>query len=294
MSPEKLINYIHKPELLNEHSIYDMTLLAEEYPYFQSAQLLRIKNLHNLSPKSIKPALNFTAAYVTDRKVLYYLLHPIKELEKTEAPKSINKDIKDSMVENISETITNQLYYKNNNSDTELEFTASFDIKKEYGEGVELKEYVVRISDDGPELMELIPDNHITEKTHEAEAETVTLNKEDLLAIIRRGISTDTDVDEEKLSETQKRHNQLINNFIAINPKIVPRDQATEIEDVSENSIQENEHYLTDTLAQIYLKQGNYAKAIFAYEKLSLKFPEKSTYFAGQISEIKKILDKTK
>ena len=56
----------------------------------------------------------------------------------------------------------------------------------------------------------------------------------------------------------------------------------------------ESDHLITDTLANIYLKQGNYAKAIFAYEKLSLKYPEKSTYFAGQISEIKRLIEKNK
>lgn len=47
--------------------------------------------------------------------------------------------------------------------------------------------------------------------------------------------------------------------------------------------------FVTETLARIYAKQGFYKDAIHAYEKLSLKFPEKNIYFASQIEEIKKL-----
>jgi tetratricopeptide (TPR) repeat protein len=38
---------------------------------------------------------------------------------------------------------------------------------------------------------------------------------------------------------------------------------------------------VTETLARIYEKQGNLQKAIDAYRKLALKYPEKSAYFAA-------------
>ncbi|MGV8091538.1 MAG: hypothetical protein AB2L24_06680 [Mangrovibacterium sp.] len=47
--------------------------------------------------------------------------------------------------------------------------------------------------------------------------------------------------------------------------------------------------FVTETLARIYAKQGLYQEAIQAYEKLSLKYPEKNTYFVSQIEEIKKL-----
>jgi hypothetical protein len=46
--------------------------------------------------------------------------------------------------------------------------------------------------------------------------------------------------------------------------------------------------FVTETLAEIYLKQGLWDKAINAYEVLSLKYPEKSGFFADRIKEIKK------
>ena len=94
--------------------------------------------------------------------------------------------------------------------------------------------------------------------------------------------------------ERRKSQGELIDKFIQENPRIAPgkADMDEEVPDFSENSVQETESLFTDTLAQIYIRQGYYSKAIFAYEKLSLKFPEKSSYFATQIEKIRELINK--
>lgn len=46
---------------------------------------------------------------------------------------------------------------------------------------------------------------------------------------------------------------------------------------------------MTETLAKVYLEQKKYTKAIQAYEILILKYPEKSSFFADRINEIKNL-----
>ena len=49
------------------------------------------------------------------------------------------------------------------------------------------------------------------------------------------------------------------------------------------------EEYFTETLAKIYIKQGNYDKAIEIITKLNLNYPKKSSYFADQLRFLRKL-----
>ena len=60
---------------------------------------------------------------------------------------------------------------------------------------------------------------------------------------------------------------------------------------MAKKSVVEPEDLITETLANIYAQQGNFQKAIHFYEKLSLKFPEKSRYFAALIKELENKLN---
>ncbi|MGB3076805.1 MAG: hypothetical protein WBB36_15860, partial [Chitinophagales bacterium] len=57
--------------------------------------------------------------------------------------------------------------------------------------------------------------------------------------------------------------------------------------ELARKSIEMNDEIVTETLASIYESQGLIDKAIRMYARLSLKFPEKSLFFAARIKELK-------
>ncbi|MEI8202654.1 MAG: tetratricopeptide repeat protein [Bacteroidota bacterium] len=81
---------------------------------------------------------------------------------------------------------------------------------------------------------------------------------------------------------------EIIDRFIQNEPSVTKLSDSAPSLDVAQQSIKEHDDLASETLAKIYLKQGNYQKAIQIFEKLSLIIPEKSSYFAAQIDKIRK------
>ena len=90
-----------------------------------------------------------------------------------------------------------------------------------------------------------------------------------------------------------KDNEELIDNFIENNPKIiVKKNKFFSPSQAAKDSIQEKDEFVTETLARVYLEQKHFDKAIEAYKKLSLKYPKKNSFFAGQIKLINDLNNK--
>ena len=85
-------------------------------------------------------------------------------------------------------------------------------------------------------------------------------------------------------NESQKKV-ELIEKFIQKNPKIQPISKDRNISILTTQEKQDSS-LMTETLAKVYLEQNKYENAIQAYRILSLKYPEKSGFFANQIKRI--------
>lgn len=84
--------------------------------------------------------------------------------------------------------------------------------------------------------------------------------------------------------------NAIVEKFIKEEPTITRRKaEFFSPSETAKKSIEENDNIVTETLAEIYVNQGNYKKAIAAYEQLILKFPKKKSFFADRINFIKNL-----
>ncbi|MCY1532310.1 hypothetical protein D9M68_675760 [compost metagenome] len=87
----------------------------------------------------------------------------------------------------------------------------------------------------------------------------------------------------------KSKGSEIIDNFIKNEPQIkAPKAEQLNTENKAKKSAEDHYDLVSETLASIYIEQMLYHKAIDTYEKLSLKFPEKSRYFADLIQSLEK------
>ena len=102
---------------------------------------------------------------------------------------------------------------------------------------------------------------------------------------------------EDNPSVPELRGQQLIDDFLAgDNEKIslnLSAPAESEKEEQPDNSGTETS-FFTETLANIYIKQGKYSKALEIIKRLYLEFPNKNRYFADQIRFLEIIIKHTK
>ncbi len=97
-----------------------------------------------------------------------------------------------------------------------------------------------------------------------------------------------------EIPQSVEHQKSIIENFLLTKPSISrPKQEFFKPEKAQKKGEKLTGAIVTETLARIYLKQDNPQKAIWAYEQLQLKFPEKKTYFANLISQIEKEQNKS-
>ena len=251
MDPSEFIRLL-KTDHYSPADLEEVNDMCRNYPMFSLAHMLKVRIKEALGQDK-EADLKVAAVYSSDRKKLFQLVTEVAPPSFSEPEEEILTD--QSVGIQFSEEPHQQ-------ADVIIEQHAPYAGIEPAGDLLELDE------EDSEDSFILDPESDDSSS--------------DGLA------SQATGLVEQKQEESADDH--LIRSFIIEEPGPIRGDMKTSLKgDVSLSSIREHDGFITDTLAKIYVKQRLYAKAIYAYEKLSLKYPEKSAYFAAQIEKIKNI-----
>jgi tetratricopeptide (TPR) repeat protein len=198
MQKENFYELLENPGFLNNNTLSELQKITEEFPFFQAARLLFLKNLKEINHPDFGSELKKAAPVIPNRKQLFLFLYP------------------------KTETLSGNIPWENQN---------------------------------------ITPPEYALEDS------------------------------EEKISG-----NSLVDKFLSSGPGPIKMDKTSSAQfpqdsdnEIETKSTTVHDELITETLALIYFEQKKYDEAIKAFQKLSLKYPEKSVYFASRIKEIEKI-----
>jgi tetratricopeptide (TPR) repeat protein len=304
-------NYLlNQPEEINEIQTVALEKVLDEFPYFQSARALRLKGLYNQNSYKYNFALKIAAAHTTDRSVLFNFItsesftaiqkktyeKKIQELlnitvidsqiiEKEEIPTITATPLEQSILTSIKEASLN----------TEGYHGITFE-KVEIDKNIE-QSILDSIKEATPSKNEV--DTTEAEKKLEigkpldfSKSETHSFHQwlqiSRIQPIIRENPTENKRMAKEPIiDEDKKKKAELIDKFIETSPKIPPIKPGVVFTPNLDLNKEDTSYLMTETLAKVYLEQKKYQKAIQAYEILILKYPEKSSFFADRIKDIK-------
>ena len=224
--------------------------ITYRYPYFQSAYAHYLKSLKAQEQYNFNLILKKTAILSPERNRLHFWL-----------------------VENKKENLRSVAAKKVQPT------TPIADEKKQSVENTTPKE-----STKTAETDEQIKTNHPEKKKKEKKQEPKTMSFSEWVIYSSKG-----KIEAKPAKSSLEDKIKLIDTFLENQPKIPPVRQDQPKVDLSENNEFNKEELMTETLAKVYLQQKKYKKALYAYKILSLKYPEKNTFFADQIKRIKQL-----
>ncbi|CAG5086445.1 hypothetical protein CRYO30217_03123 [Parvicella tangerina] len=257
----------------------------DKYPYSPLFAALYAKVLHNVKDLQYDEALRDAAIVMPDRSVLYQLIYkePLQEKigvvqASTMEPESIEVERDETPKKEDSAEVVE--------IDTETK-----DNPEELERDILIEAINTSIQLDVDQLLEEEVSDKIEDWKEEANTEVkpeVTQDKvptkfSDWLFAMKDAAEA-TELPKTEKANPLHSSSELIDRFIRTKPRKIDitREPVTP-QEMGKMSLVEDDAFVTETLAEIYAKQGKYEKAIKIYEQLSLNNPEKKVFFASRI-----------
>ena len=313
MQAKEFINYIKNPNSLEKNSVKELQKLVNDFPYFQSAHLLLSLASKKWDASVYQKSLKKTAIVVTNRSHLFNLIQQFEISNTVIEDFDHQKLVVEEVLEPIDSTKelnilkATELLIENSDSEiSETEFqqktkpNAEEVLENEIAKqvvGAIVEKQMLNLSDTQLVFNQNKEPENFTDWLRLIQKSNKQLSAENILDIntdnntdIKTRLEKGKIITQESALNKKLKNLALIDKIIEKSPgqiKIKDDQKFYSPEQNAKESLLENEHLVSETLAKIYALQGSVNKAVRAYEILSLKFPQKSAYFASLIQKLK-------
>lgn len=288
-NPQKLQKIMSDPSCIFENELEELQNAIAEYPYFQLGHTFIAKAKHDQQATDANKSLHLAAIYAPSRrrlKQIFYNENVSGEPAETGTTDTTQHDVSErtSSAEQINEASHDTIYKELEENLQHLRSTRKQSLEDEPENGNEENNKKKTTSKENEE-------DNSEESTYQIE-EVQPENKDEsnyhapYLVDYLKDIEP---IQSDRLGINQKHQRELIDKFMNSerDVRIRWRYQAQEPQDLSEKNKTSADNFVTENLADIFVRQGKKDKAIEIYEKLILKNPHKKTYFAEKIESLK-------
>tara|TARA_R110002072_G_scaffold4384_13_gene30776 strand:+ start:3885 stop:4712 length:828 start_codon:yes stop_codon:yes gene_type:complete len=253
LNKEEITYLLQNPEIFSDNTKVQLEEIISNFPYFQPARAIYLNLLKKENSYLYNQELKKTAAYTSDRTVLFDFITSEHFSQQPVLQKEAVEEIDKNEIEKAEAILNPNLFERKKEKTTQ---------EKAIEEILEVHKPLPFSKNDKHSFEEWLKLTRVKPINRNNNSEETENEKEDKF--------------------------RLIDKFIQESPKIKPSLSDTK-EDTEKPLSKPSNHLMTETLAKVYLQQNNYKKAIQAYKILILKNPEKSGFFADQIRAIEKL-----
>jgi hypothetical protein len=258
-------------------TIDQLNHVLENHPYFHLGLMEKSRILQKTNHIDSLNTIRKCAILFPDRSLLHSFLHENNEIDSATLNDENEIPIFKTELEADPKTETKSIEVK------EFQIKDNEGIKTQEKTNLE-KNYIIEAVNQSIQIeASHYSINDIIEK--EAKNKEKLKNEEGIKVLSFSEWIGGSEVTKENSFES---HNKLIDKFIQESPQISKLTDSSFYSPIEKGkqSISEETLPFSETLASIYIKQGNKALAIKAYRYLMLKNPQKSVYFADLIKKL--------